>query len=276
VPAPSKPEKRRPAELEKIDVEYIDVLPSHRKPDPKAVERLAASIKEIGLRTPITVRYFPDRPGEAGTCDSHVLVAGGHRLAAVKSLGWEKIECVVVDEDDRQARLWEIAENLHRKDLTRLERSEQIAEWIKITDGVSGQFGQKLTEGVSGQIDQKPIGPKKGGRPEGGVALAARQLPLDGDTDEARRHSARRAIKIASLSDEAKEVAKETGLDNNSSALLEAASEPTPERQVEKLSGRAAERKPPLTPFELIVKLLPKLSVSERDELCAMLNGGAT
>jgi ParB/RepB/Spo0J family partition protein len=250
-------------EIEKVEVDVIDVLPSHRKPDPQAVERLAASIKEIGLRTPITVRYFPDRPGEVGTCDSYVVVAGGHRLAAVKSLGWEKIECFVVDDDDRQACLWEIAENLYREDLTRLERAEQIAEWIKIT------------EGVSGQIDQKPTEPKKAGRPEGGVALAARQLPLGGDTEEARRMNARRAIKIASLSDEAKEVAKETGLDNNCSALWEAASEPTAEKQVEKLSGRAPKRKPPLTPFEQIVKLLPKLSAAAQDELRAMLNGGA-
>jgi ParB/RepB/Spo0J family partition protein len=271
-------------EIEKVEVDVIDVLPSHRKPDPKAVERLAASIKEIGLRTPITVRYFPDRRGEVGTCDSYVVVAGGHRLAAVKSLGWEKIECFVVDEDDRQARLWEIAENLHRADLTKLERDEQVAEWIKITEeDLKKVQSEQNVQNVSRRAD------RRGHRQEGGLSLAARQLPLDGATDDARRMSASRAVKVASLSDEAKEVAKETGLDNNRAALLEAACEPTPERQVEKLSGRAAKRKPTadaaailagfrkprLTPFEQIVKLLPKLSAAKRDELRAMLNGSA-
>ena len=48
-----------------------------------------------------------------------------------------------------------------------------------------------------------------------------------------------RAIKIASLSDEAKQAAVALGLDDNQSALLAAASELVPEKQVEKLKERA-------------------------------------
>jgi hypothetical protein len=32
-----------------------------------------------------------------------------------------------------EARLWEIAENLHRAELSKVERDENVAEWIKIT-----------------------------------------------------------------------------------------------------------------------------------------------
>jgi ParB family chromosome partitioning protein len=32
------------------------------------------------------------------------------------------------------ARLWEIAENLHRAELTFAERAEHVAEWIAITN----------------------------------------------------------------------------------------------------------------------------------------------
>src|SRR5262249_26211830 len=123
---------------------------------------------------------------------------------------------------------------------------------------------------------------RKAGQQPGGVNAASRELGIAKD-------DAHRAVKVASLSDEAKEVAKETGLVNNRAALLEAACEPTPERQVEKLSGRAAKRKPTadaaaihagfrkpsLTPFEQMAKLLAKLSAAERDELREMLNGGA-
>ena len=38
-----------------------------------------------------------------------------------------------------EARLWEIAENLHRAELSKLERDDNVAEWIKITDRLASQ-----------------------------------------------------------------------------------------------------------------------------------------
>jgi phage replication-related protein YjqB (UPF0714/DUF867 family) len=85
------------------------------------------------------------------------------------------------------------AENLHRAELTKLERDEHIAEWVKLT-------GEKL-----GQVVQVSA---KGGRGiEGGISKAARELPVSGDTDEAKRKNVERALKIAGLSDEAKAAA---------------------------------------------------------------------
>ena len=63
-----------------------------------------------------------------------------------------------------------------------------------------------------------------GGRPEGGHRQAARELNIPEQT-------VRRAYQTASLSPEAQEAAVETGLDDNRSALLEAAKERTPEAQ---------------------------------------------
>lgn len=40
---------------------------------------------------------------------------------------------------DDEARMWEIAENLHRADLTVLERDEHIAEWVRLSDVQSSQ-----------------------------------------------------------------------------------------------------------------------------------------
>ena len=45
-----------------------------------------------------------------------MLVAGRHRLEGARRLGWGTIACSVVEMDERQARMWEIAENLHRAD----------------------------------------------------------------------------------------------------------------------------------------------------------------
>src|SRR5690606_34136961 len=132
------------------------------------------------------------------------LVAGAHRLAAAKKLGWEDIDCVLVNMDEIDRKLWEIAENLHRSELTAKERAEQIAEWVKLAEEK-----RKRQQEISAQLAQKKNGR---GRPESGVAAASRELGMKRDT-------VRRAVKIAGMSDEAKEAAEQAGLADNQSAL---------------------------------------------------------
>lgn len=187
-----------------IMIEEIDIPSGHRPIDAASVRRLAESIGQIGLQHPVTVK----RKGER-----YLLVAGGHRLAAFKKLGREHIPASIVRMTTDEARLWEISENLHRANLSKLERDEQIAEWIKITDRISSQLATKMERG----------------RPESGTNAAARDLGID-------RDDAHRAVKVASLSDEAKDAAREAGLDNNRSALLAAAKEETPAAQVAKIA----------------------------------------
>ena len=188
-----------------LNTEDIIVGARARSLNAAAVEPLAASLSKIGLRTPITVRMADD----AGFSDP-VLVTGLHRLQAAKLLGWQEIECFVVEhESEDLARMWEIAENLHRAELTVLERDEQIAEWVR------------LSETVSAQLEPKP----QGGRPEGGTRAAARELGIE-------KEDARRATKVAGLTQEAKDAAREVGLDDNRSALLRASLQ-APERQAD-------------------------------------------
>lgn len=78
----------------------------------------------------------------------------------------------------------------------------------------------------------------KGGRGrKGGHREAARQLGIS-EVD------VRRAVKVASLSEEAQAAARELGLDNNRTALLKAAEADTPEAQVRILREIASQRKP--------------------------------
>jgi hypothetical protein len=65
----------------------------------------------------------------------------------------------------------------------------------------------------------------KAGQQPGGISAAARELDVE-ETD------AKRAVQVASLSDEAKDALRETGLDDNRSALLVAARESEPDAQV--------------------------------------------
>jgi ParB/RepB/Spo0J family partition protein len=188
-----------------ITIDEIDIGDTRRQVNSAAVKRLADSIEQVGLRHPITVRERGDR---------YLLVAGRHRIEAFKKLGREHIPATIVKMNNDDARLWEIAENLHRADLSKLERDEQIAEWIKITERISSQSERKSV-----------------GRPEGGVEAAARDLGI-------HRHDAHRAVQVASLSEEAKDAAREAGLDDNRSALLEAASKPTVAEQVAAIHQR--------------------------------------
>lgn len=183
-------------EVEKIAVDAIEIGSRMRSVNTERVGALAESIKAIGLQTPISVWANDD-----GT--QVQLVAGAHRLAAVKQLGWEDVDCVLVNMDEIDRKLWEIAENLHRSELTAKERAEQIAEWVRLAEEKRKRKSEVLT-----QVVAKP----NGGRPESGTRAAARELGLN-------RETVRRAVKIASISDEAKQAADDAGLSDNQSAL---------------------------------------------------------
>lgn len=118
-----------------ICVDDIEIGERHRSLSADAVERLAGSLKEIGLRHPISIRIVDEMivDGEL-TSGVPVLVAGRHRLEAAKRLGWSHIDCIEVDDDAIKAELWEIAENLHRLDLTKEQRDEHIRRYAELLE----------------------------------------------------------------------------------------------------------------------------------------------
>ena len=85
------------------------------------VDKLAASIKEIGLIQPITVRAVTVINGVAE--GGFQIVAGHHRVAACRALGWDEIDAIVIESAGHlQAELIEIDENLCRSELTASQR----------------------------------------------------------------------------------------------------------------------------------------------------------
>ena len=94
--------------------------------DQRVVDLYAETMAARGcLDQPITVRPIAT---PANGCD-HKLVAGGHRLAAARKLGWAEIAVTVNDyANEDEARLAEIAENLIRADLNPLDRAIHLAE----------------------------------------------------------------------------------------------------------------------------------------------------
>jgi ParB/RepB/Spo0J family partition protein len=116
-----------------LPVQDIDLrIEGHRPIEKETVARLADSIERIGLLNPIYV--VPGRICKMGRMvEGYHVLTGAHRFQAVRQLGHETIDCVVFDGDQVAQRLREISENLHRAELSAVDRAEQIDEWRRLT-----------------------------------------------------------------------------------------------------------------------------------------------
>lgn len=189
-----------------------------------AVDRLKESIRQLGLRTPISVRLISEEDGWG-------LVTGRHRLQACVELGMKEVPVREETGSELDARLWEIAENLHRAELTVTERAEHIAEWVRLAEE---------REQIKAQV--APLDrPHDRGRPNQGINAASRELGID-------RTEAQRAVKIDALPPEVKAEAKILRLDDNQSALLKAGRQTTKEDQIRSLREHSAQRQQPRAP----------------------------
>jgi ParB/RepB/Spo0J family partition protein len=153
--------KREQPRRKMLGVDDIEVGKRHRKPDQKKVAQLAASMERIGLKTPVTVRAVDDPPSDDGNeYFSWHLVAGAHRLAAAKTLGWKDIEVFVLEGAEADAELWEIDENLMRADLSAAEHALLTKRRAEIIEAKAATAAANLSQAGTGL--QKSKG--KGGR----------------------------------------------------------------------------------------------------------------
>lgn len=221
-----------------LPVNEIVVPEGRRHLTVKTVELIAESVSKIGLQTPITVRVaddYPDEDGELGR--AYILIAGAHRLSAFKLLGERYIPSIIRDCTEIEARKWEISENLHRAELKTLEREEQRAEWIALTEKQIAE--ERLSFQSETKVDR--LGREGAHRPEGGINAASRELGIS-------KSDAHRAVAVASLPEEAKQAARESGLADNRTALLAAAKEMKthgPEAAIAKINEIAASKAMP-------------------------------
>jgi len=102
-------------------IEMIDATGRLRPVDDAHSQLIAASMNESSLIQPVVVRADVSGNGMK-------LVVGGHRLRGAIILGWDEIPAILIEATDDEARQIEIDENLARKELTALERSEFLAE----------------------------------------------------------------------------------------------------------------------------------------------------
>ena len=209
--------------IESVRVDKVMVDPRRRACDPQQVQMIAESMQTVGLINPILVSKKPcfrKKTGKGGPLFN--LIAGRHRLEAAKKVGRTHIDAIVVGPNPLKNRLREISENLFRNELTALEKSELIAEWVTLSGKKAVQVAQP---GGHQPNDQ-------------GISKVANELNLT-------REEVRRSKLVAGIFEEAKEAAKVEQISDNQKALLEVAKQPTAEAQVEKVYELAARARAP-------------------------------
>lgn len=114
-----------------------EIMPNPYQPrrhfDISGLEELAASIKQVGVITPVSVRR--------AAC-GYELVCGERRLRAAKMAGLEKIPAVIMDLTDKESAIVAITENLQRRDLNFFEEAESMHNLIEF----HGMTQEKVAE----------------------------------------------------------------------------------------------------------------------------------
>jgi ParB/RepB/Spo0J family partition protein len=179
-----------PQHVTEIAIADIRIPEGRRALDPVKVAEIAASIKAVGLLSAIGVRHHGD---------GHVeLVWGGHRLAACLMLGIKEVAVIDVDRfgdgSDDFAKMMEIAENLHRAELTTSQRDEHLAAWVELLE----------KRPPISDVAASDIG-KPGPKPSPAIAEVAKVTGLTPKT-------VKQAIKTTKVSPEVRDAADAAGL----------------------------------------------------------------
>lgn len=195
------------------------------------VDKLASSIKEIGLIQPITVAATTVMHGVAEP--GWKIVAGHHRVAAVRALGWKEIDAIVIDnEKNLQNELVEIDENLCRAELTNGQRTAYTKRRKQIWEALhpkekSVAVAKDATKLEVGQVGQLQVAKKHGGSRPHDLGFVASTAAVTGESERSIRRDLARAY---ALGDSALDKITGTSLDSGveMDALIRL---PEPERE---------------------------------------------
>jgi ParB family chromosome partitioning protein len=118
-------------ELRMIPIDRIQPNPFQPRGtfEKESIRELADSMEDVNIIQPIIVRKLGD---------VYQIIAGERRWRAAKVAELKELPCIVKDIAENRVLLESVVENLHRKDLTDIERENVIHELWK-----SGLFGTK-------------------------------------------------------------------------------------------------------------------------------------
>lgn len=116
--------------LDRIRPDMDQVRKANKSPDDPETRELAESIRAIGFKNPIQVRWLPEE-------DIFQIIAGERRYQAAKFLNLKDVPVHLEDVDAKQAKIVQLHENIHRSDLQPIEVATALQGLI--ADGAKQQ-----------------------------------------------------------------------------------------------------------------------------------------
>ncbi|MEU4032441.1 ParB/RepB/Spo0J family partition protein [Streptomyces anulatus] len=152
--------KDRSGDIVEIPVTQLCPNPFNRR-EMSGVAELAATIEEVGLLQRIAhiprdiwIEHYPETT-DLITAEN-VILFGEHRWRAVRTLGWEAIESVLMDDKVADARVITLIENLRRAQLSPLEEAEHY-EALRASGLSYEQIAKKVGETAKGSISKGTV-----------------------------------------------------------------------------------------------------------------------
>ncbi len=135
----------KPSESESnviVELPLDKIIPNKNQPRNKfndqSLDELAESIKEFGVIQPIVVRRLD---GE----EKYEVVTGERRCRAIRKIGINTIPSIVVkDVDDRSSLEMALIENLHRDDLSPMEKAYTFKKLVDESKITHGQLSKRI------------------------------------------------------------------------------------------------------------------------------------
>ena len=135
--------KKEKSTIDNININLIAVNPYQPRSNfnEETLKELSASIKNIGVIQPITVRKIKE--------NSYQLISGGRRLMACKNLGFKNIPAYIRSANDQESLEMALIENIHRQDLDAIEIAisyKRLIDEINLTqEELSNKIGKDRT-----------------------------------------------------------------------------------------------------------------------------------
>lgn len=147
--------------IENVLIDDIDPSRQLREIDEKVVSDITKSIEMSELLNPLIVTQSGER---------YILVAGYHRLRALKNLGWDTVPVNVIDDTGSNAEIAALVENLARAPLNKQSRVEHVQRLVELVDEriKAGAWSDRLSALTNGQ--------KAGEQHQKGAALAVAEM----------------------------------------------------------------------------------------------------
>ena len=127
--------------LQNINLDKIITNPNQPRKyfSKEKMEELKESIKNNGLIQPIIVRKV-----ENTMQNKYEIIAGERRYRACKFLGFESVQCIIIQAGDSKSYEFSVLENIQRENLNPIEEAESYVMLMEVYGYTQENMAQKL------------------------------------------------------------------------------------------------------------------------------------